>query len=267
MFSIVKNSFITAILFAFLYALIAGLEMGDLAIYGTSFTDFFLIGLLFAGPVILIGALLTEWLPRLLFRSTVSFAQRIILNQVVALFASIVLYLLLQPNSFSLVLIFFCSGVALMYLIVSESARKYPSFLPYLFGWLGRTVLSFFLFLHLFGSMTMMVPFMSYTVQLVNEHLDAVLLLYFSSIVLADMLLAVRFTKRSLPWSTHLLVHQGTVFMFAGAFILFTTLPALFSIGNVVAAFLYVMITRLFIVMKTGKEEHHGPSVISTSDE
>lgn len=267
MLSIVKNSFISTILFAFLYALIAGLEMGDLAIYGTSFTDFFLIGLLFAGPVILIGALLTEWLPLLLFRSTVSFAQRFILNQVVALFASVALYLILQSNQFLFYFVLFCSGVALMYLIVSESARKYPSFLPYLFGWLGRTVFSFFLFLHLFGSMTMMVPFMSYTVQLVNEHLDAVLLLYFSSIAIADALLAVRFTKRSLPWTTHLLVHQGTVFMFAGAFTLFTSLPAIFFIGNVVAAFLYVMITRLFIVMKTGKEEHHGPSVISTSDE
>ena len=267
MASIVKKRLISAILFAFLYAQIDGLEMGDPALYGTSFTDFFLIGLLFAGPVILIGALLTEGLPRLLFRSTISFAQRIILNQVVALFASVVLYLLVQPHSFSLVLIVFCSGVALMYLIVSESARKYPSFLPYLFGWLGRTVFSFFLFLHLFGSMTMMVPFMSYTVQLVNDHLDAVMLLYFSSIALADMLLAVRFTKRSLPWTTHLLVHQGTVFVFAGAFILFTSLPAVCFTGNVVAAFLYVMVTRLFIVMKTGKEEHHDPSVISTTDD
>ncbi len=130
MLSIVKNSFISAILFAFLYALIAGFEMGDPAIYGTSFTDFFMIGLLFAGPAILIGALLTEGLPRLLFRSDISFAQRVILNQIVALFASIVLYLLMQPNSFSFVLILFCSGVALIYYIVSESARKYPSFLP-----------------------------------------------------------------------------------------------------------------------------------------
>lgn len=146
MLSIVKNSFISTILFAFLYALIAGLEMGDLAIYGTSFTDFFLIGLLFAGPVILIGALLTEWLPLLLFRSTVSFAQRFILNQVVALFASVALYLILQSNQFLFYFVLFCSGVALMYLIVSESARKYPSFLPYLFGWLGRTVFSFFYF-------------------------------------------------------------------------------------------------------------------------
>lgn len=267
MLSIVKNSFITAILFAFLYAFIAGLEMGNTAIYGTSFTDFFLIGLLFAGPVILIGAFLTEGLPRLLFRSTISLTQRIILNQVVALFASIVLYLLVQPHSFSLVPIVFCSGVALMYLLVSESARKYPSFLPYLFGWLGRTVLSFFLFLHLFGSMTMMIPFLSYTEQLVNEQLDAVMLLFFSSIAMADALLAVRFTKRTLPWTTHLLVHQGTVFVLAGAFILFTSLPAVCFTGNVVAAFLYVMVTRLFIVMKTGKEEHHDPSVISTTDE
>ncbi|WP_290778498.1 hypothetical protein [Exiguobacterium sp. UBA5002] len=52
MLSIVKNSFISAILFAFLYALIAGFEMGDPAIYDTSFTDFFMIGLLFAGPAI-----------------------------------------------------------------------------------------------------------------------------------------------------------------------------------------------------------------------
>lgn len=267
MLSIVKNSFITAILFAFLYALIAGFEMGDPAIYGTSFTDFFMIGLLFAGPAILTGALLTEGLPRLLFRSDISFAQRVILNQIVALFASIVLYLLMRPNSFLLVLILFCSGVALIYFIVSESARKYPSFLPYLFGWLGRTVFSFFLFLNLFGSITMMVPFLSYAVQLVNEQLDTVMLLFFSGTVIADALLAVRFTKRSLPWTTPLLVHQGTVFVFAGAFILFTSLPALFFIGNVVAAFLYVMITRLFIVMKTGKEEHHDPSVISTTDE
>lgn len=267
MLSIVKNSFITAILIAFLYALIAGFEMGDPAIYGTYFTDFFMIGLLFAGPAILNGALLTEGLPRLLFRSDISFAQRGILNQIVALFASIVLYLLMQPNSFSLVLIFFCSGVALLHFIVSESARKYPSFLSYLFGWLGRTIFSFYLFLNLFGSMTMMVPFLSYTVQLVNEQLDAVMLLFFSGTVIADLLLAVRFTKRSLPWKTHLLIHQGTVFVFAGAFILFTSLPALFFIGNVVTACLYVMITCLFIVMKTGKEEHHDPSVISTTDE
>ncbi len=267
MVSIVKSSFISVILFAFLYALIAGLEIGNPALYGTSFTDFFLIGLLFAGPVILIGALLTEGLPRLLFRSTISFAQRIILNQVVALFASIVLYLLVQPNPFSFYFVLFCSGVALVYLLVSESARKYPAFLPYLFGWLGRTVLSFFLFLHLFGSMTMMVPFLSYTEQLVNEQLDADMLLFFSSIAMADLLLAVRFTKRSLPWTTHLLVHQGTVFVFAGAFILFTSLPAVCFTGNVVAAILYVMVTRLFIVMKTGKEEHHDPSVISTTDD
>ncbi len=112
-----------------------------------------------------------------------------------------------------------------------------------------------------------MVPFLSYAVQLVNEQLDAVMLLFISGTVIADALLAVRFTKRSLPWMTHLLVHQGTVFVFAGAFILFSSLPALFFIGNVVAAFLYVMITRLFIVMKTGKEEYHDPSVISTTDE
>ncbi|WP_290778501.1 hypothetical protein [Exiguobacterium sp. UBA5002] len=165
----------------------------------------------------------------------------------------------------------------MIYFIVSESARKYLSFLPYLFGWLGRTVFSFFLFLQLFGSMTMMVPFLSYAVQLVNEQLDAVMLLFFSGTVIADALLAVRFTKRSLPWMTHLLFHQGTVFVFAGhqgtvfvfagAFILFSALPALFFIGNVVAAFLYVMITRLFILMKTGKEEYHDPSVISTTDE
>ena len=110
-------------------------------------------------------------------------------------------------------------------------------------------------------------PFLSYTVPLVNEHLDAVLLMYFSSVAMADALLAVRFTKRSLPWTTHLLVHQGTVFVFAGAFILFISLPAVGFTGNVVAAFLYVMVTRLFIVMKTGKEEHHDPSVISTTDD
>ncbi|WP_312193360.1 hypothetical protein, partial [Exiguobacterium sp.] len=98
-----------------------------------------MIGLLFAGPAILTGALLTEGLPRLLFRSNISFVIRIIFNQIMALFASIVLYLLMLPNSFSLVLILFCSGVALIYFIVSESARKYLSFLPYLFGWLGRT--------------------------------------------------------------------------------------------------------------------------------
>ncbi|WP_312193362.1 hypothetical protein, partial [Exiguobacterium sp.] len=126
---------------------------------------------------------------------------------------------------------------------------------------------SFFLFLQLFGSMTMMVPFLSHAVQLVNEQLDAVMLLFISGTVIADALLAVRFTKRSLPWMTHLLVHQGTVFVFAGAFILFSSLPALFFIGNVVATFLYVMITRLFILMKTGKEEYHDPSVISTTDE
>ena len=267
MLSIVKNSFISAILFVFLYALIAGFEMGDPAIYGTSLTDYFMIGLLFAGPAILTGALLTEGLPRLLFRSNISFVKRIILNQIIALFASIVLYLLMQSNSFSLVLILFCSGVALIYFIFSESARKYPSFLPYLFGWFGRTVFSFFLFLQLFGSMTMIVPCLSHAVQLVNEQLDAVMLLFFSSIAMADMLLAVRFTKRTLPWTTHLLVHQGTVFVFAGAFILFTSLPAVFFTGNVVAAFLYVMVTRLFIVMKTGKEEPYDPSVISPSDE
>lgn len=159
-----------------------------------------MIGLLFAGPAILTGALLTEGLPRLLFRSNISFVIRIIFNQIMALFASIVLYLLMLPNSFSLVLILFCSGVALIYFIVSESARKYLSFLPYLFGWLGRTVFSFFLFLQLFGSMTMMVPFLSHAVQLVNEQLDAVMLLFISGTVIADALLAVRFTKRSLPF-------------------------------------------------------------------
>lgn len=267
MMSIVKNSFITTILFACFYTLIAGLEMGDPAKYGTSFIDFFIIGLLFGGPVILIGAFLTDGLPRLLFRSTISFAQRIILNQVGALLASVVLYLLMQSHSFSFYFVLFCSGVALMYLIVSESARKYPSFLPLLFGWLGRTILSFFLFLNLFGSMTMMVPFLSYTVQLVNEQLDAVALVFVSGIVIADVLLSIRFAKRSLPWTTHLLVHQGTVFVFAGTSLLFTSLPTPLFIGNAVAAFLYVMVTRLFIVMKTGKEEHHDSSVISPSDD
>ncbi|UKS57471.1 hypothetical protein [Exiguobacterium acetylicum] len=267
MMSIVKNSFITTILFAFFYSLIAGLEMGDPVKYGTSFIDFFMIGLLFGGPVILIGAFLTDGLPRVLFRSNVSFVQRVILNQVGALFASSVLYLLMQPNPFSFYLVLFCAGVALIYLIVSESARKYPSFLTHLFGWLGRIVLSFFLFLHLFGSMTMMVPFLSHTVQLVNEHLDAVALVFVSGIVIADVVLSIRFAKRSLPWTTHLLVHQGTVFVFAGTSLLFIPLPAQLFIGNAVAAFLYVMVTRLFIVMKTGKEEHHDPSVISPSDD
>lgn len=267
MLSIVKNSFITTILFAFFYTLIAGLEMGDPAKYGTSLTDFFIIGLLYSGPVILIGAFLTDGLPRLLFRSRVLFVQRVILNQVGALFASVTIYLLMQPNPFSFHLVLFCSGVALIYLIVSESARKYPSFLPYLFAWFGRIFLSFFLFLNLFGSMTMMVPFLSQTVQLVIEHLDAVVLVFVSSIVIADVLLSIRFAKRSLPWTTHLLVHQGTVFVLAGTSLLFTSLPTTLFIGNAVAAFLFVMVTRLFIVMKTGKEEHHDPSVISPSDD
>ncbi|KOP29086.1 hypothetical protein ADM98_09240 [Exiguobacterium sp. BMC-KP] len=265
--TLVKNSFITTILFACLYALVASYEIGDPTTYGTSFTDFFMIGLLFSGPVILFGAFLTDGLPRLLFRSSVSFIQRIILNQAGALFASVGLYLLMQPNPFSFYFVLFCSGVALIYLIVSESARKYPRWIPYISGWLCRTVFSFFLFLNLFGSMTMTVPFLSYTVQLVNEHLDVVVLVFVSGIVIADVLLSIRFAKRSLPFKTHLLVHQGTVFMFAGVSVLFSLFPVPVFIGNAFAAFLYVMITHLFIIMKTGKEEHHDPSVISTSDD
>ena len=259
--------FLSTVLIAFLYASVTRLSLLILGEDDLSFMTVFLIGFVYAFPVILTGSFLSSGL--LYFTQTVAnhFMTRLIINQMVTLLLSLVLIPLVLDQSFSSIFVLFGCGVALIHLFVSEISRKYPASNRYLSDWLFRIFLSYWLFSMLFGSMASFVPTISRMEQMMNEHEDAFLLLFVSGIVLAEVVCSFLFSKRSLPWTSQLYIHIGIVCILAGSSYFFTSLPIALFFGNVCAALTYVLISRLFILMNTGKEEYHDPSVISTSDE
>ncbi len=227
----------------------------------------FLIGFVYAGPIILIGSLLSSGLFYFTRSLANHFMIRLIINQAFALLFSLVLIPFVLDHSFSSNFVLICCGVALIYFLVSEMSRKYPESYRSLSGWLFRIGLSYWLFSMLSGSMASFVPNASRMEQLMDTHTDAFLLLFVSGIVLAEVVCSFLFSKRSLPWMSQLYIHIGSACILAGVTSVLTPLPLTLVFTNVCTALTYVLISRLFIIMKTGKEEHHDPSVISTTDD
>ncbi|WP_432238763.1 hypothetical protein [Exiguobacterium sp. TDN 0502] len=259
--------FLSSVLIAFLYASFTRITLLLLGEDDLSFVTACLIGFVYAFPVILTGSLLSDSLLYLTRTVALHFTTRLIVNQAVALLLSLVLIPLVLNHSFSSSFVLFTCGVALICLLVSEMARTYPASNQHLSGWFFRIVLSYLLFSILSGSIVSFVPTISRTEQMMHNHADALLLLFVSGIGLAEVICSFLFSKRSLPWTSQLYIHIGIVCILAGSSYFFTSLPVALFFGNVCAALTYVLISRLFIVMKTGKEEYHDSSVISTCDE
>lgn len=259
--------FLSTVLIAFLYASVTRISLLISGEDELSFLIAFLIGFIYAFPVILTGSVLSSGI--LHFTRTVAnhFLTRPIINQMIALLLSLVLIPLVLDHPFSSAFVLFSCGVALIHLLVSEGSRRYPASNKYLSGLLFRIVLSYWLFTMLSGSLASSVSSISRMEQMMNDHADVFLLLFVSGIVLAEAVCSIRFSKRSLPWMSQLYIHIGIVCILAGVTSVLTPLPLALVFTNVCTALTYVLISRLFIIMKTGKEEHHDPSVISTTDD
>lgn len=264
---LVSRVFLSSVLVALLYASITRMTLLVLGEDDLSFLTAFVIGFVYTLPVILTGSLLSSCLLSLSRTLAFHFTTRLLVSQAVALLLSLVLIPFVLDHSFSSNFVLICCGVALIYFLVSEMSRKYPASYRSLSGWLFRIGLSYWLFSMLSGSMASFVPNTSRMEQLMDTHTDAFLLLFVSGIVLAEVVCSFLFSKRSLPWMSQLYIHIGSACILAGVTSVLTPLPLALVFTNVCTALTYVLISRLFIIMKTGKEEHHDPSVISTTDD
>ena len=193
---------------------------------------------------------------------------RVFLSTVlVALLFSFVLISVVLDHSFSNNFVLISCGMTLIYFLISEMSRKYPALCRSLSGLFFRIGLSYWLFSMLSGSMASFVPTVSRMEQLMNTHTDAFLLLFVSGIVLAEVACSFLFSKRSLSWMSQLYIHIGSACILNGMTSVLTPLPLTLVFTNVCTALTYVLISRLFIIINTEKEEHHDPSVISTTDD